>query len=339
MVRGIQKNSFVHYFFLGFRITIKTIPIDLCLITFHSLYMVGPLKDLFHRKMKQSRGELPDYYTNEISHALRLKIVLHYFDVHEPYKQISMDTWRNYCQKELDPLLAYESQFFDYLNKCSDEEFLSALQILLLLHLNAVNGNFYASQSLEQFIGLLNKLFQIEKIGYEISVAPSSHQTDVPILIIPIDSKYLHEEVIQKTRALLYKLEFDGVLNEFDKALDDSRLEKYEDSIHKIGKAYESTLKTILDKKQIPYSKGEKIPVLLTKVREALKLTNPSLNTLFDQVWPVLNQGPNVIRNFEGIGHGQGSEIIKYEKSYVNFALHLAGSYIVFLLERYEECT
>ena len=115
------------------------------------------------------------------------------------------------------------------------------------------------------------------------------------------------------------------------------RVEKFEDCIHKSGKSYESTLKAILDKKNISYNKEDKIFSLVTKVRDACKLGDPSLNTLFERFWPVLEQGPNVIRNFEGIGHGQGANIKNYEKSYANFVLHLTGTYIVFLLERFEE--
>jgi hypothetical protein len=296
--------------------------------------MVGPLKDLYHRIMKQSRGELPEYYSKQISSDVRQRILLHYAsqDV-----SISTDIWRDNCQKQLYPNLATTSVFENFLTSCSDEEFLSALQILLMVHLEKANTLGYYHISLNSTIEMINKIFRIEKIGYELSYDPTS-KTDVPFLIIPIDSEYLHNEVIQPTRALLYNYKFDGVLNEFDNALDDLRHERYEDCIHKIGKSYESTLKTILDKKGIAHSKGDKIPTLVIKVRDALKLTDPSLNTLFEQLWTVLNQGPNVIRNFEGIGHGQGANIKKYEESYANFVLHLAGTYIVFLLERYDEC-
>jgi len=190
---------------------------------------------------------------------------------------------------------------------------------------------------LRQFINIINKIFQIEKVGYEISIIEGQTETDVPILVVPFESKYLHDETVQKTRILFHNYEFDGALNEFEKALDDLRFEKYEDCIHKLSKAYESTLKTILDKKTVSYSKDERIFSLVTKVRTALKLDDPSLNTLFERMWPVLEQGPNVIRNFEGIGHGQGTSIKNYEKSYADFVLHLTGTYIVFLLERYGE--
>lgn len=301
--------------------------------------MVGPLKDLYHRIVKQSRGELPDYYIQDINQTVRSKIILHYYTESYPrYARVSLEDWRKHCQRELEPTLIFDSHFNEYYLRCSTEEFLSTLQILLLIHLEYSKTDYSTRQQLDNFIGVLNKLFQIEKIGYEISIASDPNQTDVPILIVPFDSKYLHEETIQKTRVLLHNLQFDGALNEFDKALDDLRFEKYEDCIHKAGKAYESILKAILDKKRIPYNKDDKIFVLVTKVRDILKLHDPSLNTLFEQLWAVLNQGPNVIRNFAGIGHGQGTDIKKYEESYANFVLHLTGTYIVFLLERYEEC-
>ena len=42
------------------------------------------------------------------------------------------------------------------------------------------------------------------------------------------------------------------------------------------------------------------------------------------------------IRNKLG-GHGQGLDPQKVHKSYAEFALHLCGSFIVFLIQRYEE--
>lgn len=293
--------------------------------------MLGPFKDLY--TTKQSRGELPDYYTEKIERTVRTKILLYYLD---DYGHILQDdTWRRYCNRELNTTACNESDFHDYLLTCDSEEFLSALQILFTAGLESYDGNI--RNGLMQFINKINKIFQIEKVGYEISIISNLNQTDVPILIVPVDSKYLYDETIQKTRVLLNNFEFDGALNEFDKALDDLRFEKFEDCIHKSGKSYESTLKTILDKKQISYNKEDNIFSLVTKVRDACKLGDPSLNTLFERFWSALGQGPNVIRNFEGIGHGQGANIKNYEKSYANFVLHLTGTYIVFLLERYEE--
>ena len=294
--------------------------------------MVGPLKDLFHRNMKQSRGELPDYYTQKIERSVRLKILLHYRD----YQSIPLEEWRQHCQREIDPSLYNMDYFNEFYLTCPDEDFLSTLQILLTLFLHRCKSYPEMSFKLNDFLSKINKIFQIERVGYEISIISNPSDTDVPILIVPFDSKYLHEETVQKTRALLNNFEFDGALNEFDDALDDLRFDKYEDCIHKLNKAYESTLKTILDKKGLSYEKGEKIFSLVTKVKSTLKLED-SLNTLFERVWPLLDQGPNVIRNFEGIGHGQGSKIKTYEKSYANFVLHITGTYIVFLLERYEE--
>jgi len=49
--------------------------------------MVGPFKDLFHRKMKQSRGELPDYYTQNIENTVRTKILLYYLSDYTDCRQ------------------------------------------------------------------------------------------------------------------------------------------------------------------------------------------------------------------------------------------------------------
>ena len=171
--------------------------------------MLGPFKDLYHRKMKQSRGELPDYYTQKIEETVRLKILMHYFDDYGFI--LSNDSWKRYCQRELNHKITDDSGFHKYLLTCDAEEFLSALQIIFIAGLESYDSQ--VRYGLNQFIDKINKIFQIEKVGYEISIIPNTNQTDIPILIVPFDSKYLYDETIQKTRILLNNFEFDGALN------------------------------------------------------------------------------------------------------------------------------
>ena len=91
-----------------------------------------------------------------------------------------------------------------------------------------------------------NKIFSIHKIGFEIVLVGDD---ELPFMIIPFDSKFQLNEIVLKPRTLLFNNKFNGALDEFDRALDNYRLEKYSECIHIANKAYESTLKTILDKK------------------------------------------------------------------------------------------
>jgi len=137
--------------------------------------------------------------------------------------------------------------------------------------------------------------------------------------------------------SLMYDEDFEGPLNEFEDAIDEYRKGEYKDSIHKANKSYESTLKTILEIKGEEYSSKDTMPNLVEKIRNKTDLIDTSMQSMFDSVWSVLQNGPPNIRNLEGIGHGQGSSIKEVEKSFADFVLRLVGTYIVFLIERYKE--
>jgi hypothetical protein len=180
----------------------------------------------------------------------------------------------------------------------------------------------------------INEIFRIDRIGYEI--VPVS-LPKLPYIIVPFNSQYLYAETIRYPMSLMYDAKFLGPLNEFEKALDDYRNEKYDDTIHKANKSYESTLKTILTLKDIDYEPHDKLPKLVEKIRNESDIIDNKLVSTFNSFWSVLQNGPPTIRNMEGVGHGQGIDIKKIEKSYADFVLRMAGTYIVFLIERYNE--
>jgi len=191
-------------------------------------------------------------------------------------------------------------------------------------------------EEFKDFIEKINEIFRVDKIGYQI--VPVS-LPKLPYIIVPFSSEYLYIETIRYPMSLMHDANFRGPLDEFERALDDYRYEKYEDTIHKANKAYESTLKTILKLKEIEHdpNKDNKIPKLVEKIRKESNIITKELQSTFDSFWSVLQNGAPTIRNMEGVAHGQGIDVKKMEKSYADFVLRLTGTYIVFLIERYTE--
>lgn len=307
--------------------------------------MLGPIKDLFFRRMKSLNGELPDYYTYELSQTIRHKIIGTILD-HRYYKEGFATLMSAYdevhefiimLEREFGKNLSNEYDAYkkiqDFLFKCSTDEFLTSIEVLVTLKHN--NMNRFGDNSLFSFIQKVNEIFKIDKIGYEIVPAGLDR---LPFIIIPYNSQYLHLETIKKPLSLMHDEDFKGALNEFEEALDEYRKEQYKDAIHKANKSYESTLKTILDLQKVAYDEArDKIPQLVLKIKNNANIIDSNLQSTFDSFWSVLQNGPPTIRNQPGIGHGQGLDIKDIEKSYADFVLRLTGTYIVFLIERYKE--
>ncbi|WP_319580052.1 abortive infection family protein [uncultured Methanospirillum sp.] len=302
--------------------------------------IIGPLKNLFFNRVARLNGEVPDYYIHEINEGQRFSVVrliqeysISYSGYGSPYDEL--DEWRYTFERELGKSIGYrKSDFLEYLKKCDLSEFLSAIELLILVKLNHASVNPDEISDLKDLIEKINRIFNIHKIGFEIVLVGDD---ELPFMIIPFESKFQLNETVLKPRTLLFNNNFNGALDEFDRALDNYRLEKYSECIHIANKAYESTLKTILDKKGIGYTKNDTIPKLVTLIIERTDLLKVSTQEIFIDLDKCLKNGPNVIRNLAGIGHGQGEKIKKVEQSYAKFVINMVGSIIVFLIERYEE--
>lgn len=102
------------------------------------------------------------------------------------------------------------------------------------------------------------------------------------------------------------------------------------DAILYAQKAFESSMKTICKRKKYTYGENDSAKKLL----EILRLQNyypEYLNKQLVLLSDLLLSGLPKMRNEEA-GHGQGEEIRNVENNYVEYAIHLAATNIVFLV-------
>ncbi|MDA8227225.1 MAG: abortive infection family protein [Desulfitobacterium hafniense] len=177
------------------------------------------------------------------------------------------------------------------------------------------------------FIKSLNETFQHNKLGFQV-------ENDV---IVTKESDFLHQEVVVKPLTLLANEDFKGALEEFTKAIDFYTKGDNENAILESCKAYESTIKSILDKLEVAYVRGANIPSLLALLKNN-HIFDAFLDNMYSSLNSILSSGVNSIRNNQS-GHGDGSTINEVERSYASLAINLAGSNIVFLIDRYYEVT
>lgn len=307
------------------------------------------IPDLFFRRMKSLKGEFKEYYTYEISSDVRYKLGLIFTKCSKEDSKEIVFNMELALGKPLYKTNNLKDRFNHFILESETEELISLIETSLSVKYKNYlkNKTYYGSpvyqddyleksykNDLEYLIENINKIFKIEKIGYEIVPAGLEN---LPFMVVPFNSKYLYLETIHKPMKLMYDEDFKGALNEFEMALNEYGNNNYKKAIHFANNSYESVLKTILDKTETEYTKYDNIPKLIDKIKDKTGIIDSSLTSSFDSCWNVLKNGPNTIRNQEGIGHGQGNDIKKVDKSYAEFVLRLVGTYVVFLIERFNE--
>lgn len=250
-----------------------------------------------------------------------------------------VDLLENEVGEDISSKIGAIEKIRDYLNKCTEEEFFHALEILLKLKLETLKrfSPYFPvlNQKIIDFKDNLNDIFKTENLNHQILKMEDSK---LPYKVMPITSQYLHQETVKKALSLMHDANFLGPLNEFEKALDEYKNGSYKDSIRDASNAFESTLKTILDLKKVAYDeKKDKVQVLVGKVQNECNILNNTTKPAFDSFWSVLKNSTLPIRNQSGVGHGQGKTIKTIEKSDAQFILNLVGTFIVFLIQRFNE--
>ncbi len=176
-------------------------------------------------------------------------------------------------------------------------------------------------QNADDAIEELNHRFREHGIGYQF----------VEGEIIRVDSQYLHAEAIKPALSLLNVAGFQGASDEFLGAHEHYRKDEYADAIADALKAFESTMKAICDSHSWSYPASAAAKTLLNSVLNN-GLVPRFMETHLSGVRNTLEAGLPVVRNKLG-GHGQGKEPIKVHAYFAGYALHLAATNIVFLVE------
>jgi uncharacterized protein DUF7014/AbiJ-like protein len=181
------------------------------------------------------------------------------------------------------------------------------------------------TRSPDDAIQELNRRFRAHGIGYEFA----GHQ------LMRVDSLYVHAEIVKPTINLLSNMEFAGASSEFLRAHEHYLHGRKKEAIVEATKAFESTLKTICDLSGWAYQANAGASKLSGIVIEH-GLIDTSLQSLLSGVRNTLQDGLPTIRNTRG-AHGQGSQPDEVPDYLVAYALHLAATTILMLVEAYND--
>jgi hypothetical protein len=178
-----------------------------------------------------------------------------------------------------------------------------------------------ANQSPDDAIAELNQRFLEHGIGYAF----------IDGQLVRKDSEILHAEVVKPALALLSGANFSGPSEEFLSAYEHYRHGRHKEAIQDALKAFESTMKAICDARGWAYDPGATAKPLI-ELLLANELLPQFLQAHFNALSSVMGAGLPTVRN-KLSGHGQGATPVDVPPYFVAYALHLAASNIVMLVE------
>lgn len=195
----------------------------------------------------------------------------------------------------------------EHLFCCNDEEALYFIEFCC-----ATRGFGHGEQA-EQLVEEINKIFEEEGLGYELTPprkidtgkpgylfgrrTPSNTFRIEPPRIIRKDERTVHEKAVQPALEVLADARFVTANSELLKAFEEVRHGDYADAITSCGSAFESVLKTICDVKGWPHEPKATCSKLVDACYKA---------GLFPSIYVEMLKGIGSIRNNLGDAHGKG---------------------------------
>jgi AbiJ N-terminal domain 4 len=201
---------------------------------------------------------------------------------------------------------------------------------LIELSFRLIDGEIRQRRIINRFDIKLAPDQAIFELNYRLREGGVGYQYEKGVMI-RMDSQFIHAEITKKALSLLSSEHFSGADEEFLAAHKHYREGDHKDAIVDAGASVESTMKCICDTLDWKYEKGAGASELLRVLREN-RLFPDYLDKSFDQLLAVLKSGLPEIRNNEG-SHGQGSIPKRAPTHVAAYALHLAATNIVFLVE------
>jgi hypothetical protein len=179
-------------------------------------------------------------------------------------------------------------------------------------------------QAADDAIDELNQRFREHRIGYQF----------VGGELIRVDSQFVHAEVVKPALHILHEVDFRGPSEEFLKAHEHYRHGRAKEAIAEALKAFESTMMAICDAHKWTYPPGATARPLL-EILFNNGLIPAELQSHFTALRSTLEAGLPTVRNKKG-GHGQGAVPVGVPDYLAAYALHLAGTNILFMVQAHK---
>lgn len=302
--------------------------------------------DWFHKRQKRLRGEYPDVYQyKELPEKLKIQLI-HVWDETIGRDPSIYNRYPNQVEKDTREILEYihriltkelgvfdlpspndesTSNFFIrianyFLNEVEADMSLSVIEVMMLA-IRTFHENYPRKFNLHEVIAEINQRFRENGVGYQYENGQ----------IIRVDSEFIHTEAVKPALQLLSNPIYKGAQEEFLKAHEHYRHERYSEALIDCLKAYESTLKIILSKNNWEYNSNATADELTRRIMES-GLVPKFWQQHFKSLKNTLTSGVPTARN-KLAGHGAANEVREIPDYLVSYIIHMTASTIVFLIK------
>jgi hypothetical protein len=236
----------------------------------------------------------------------------------------------------------YELGFYDkkkgsditsYFISTDFDEALDILEMMFfgLSHLARSQGNSgqgeVSRRAVEIAVGELNRRFLQHGVGYSFVLGEKAQ-------IIRMDNEHLHRDVVLPALMLLSEQGFDGANDEYRKAHKHYKDGNEKECLNECLKAFESTMKTICERKKWSYQKTDTAKTLIDTCLKN-NLLPAFMQSHLGAVRSALESAIPTVRNKMG-GHGQGPATTTVPPFYAVYLLHETAATIVFLVDAFK---
>lgn len=294
--------------------------------------------DLFSRRQKKQRGEVPDVYTyDSIPQELRIQIIHLWLDMlgrsgryggpsNDAYSRIHSTLCREYGRFTLGEGDTHQASLTTFFLVCPTNEALDTIELSFKLIIQLCSDDYDraglgSTMTAGKAIEELNARFRQWGVGYQFESGE----------IVRVDSQIIHAQIVKPTLALLREAHYQGANAEFLKAFEHYRHGNLKECLNECLKAFESTMKAICSKRGWKYN-GTDTAKALIEICYAHKLIPDSIQSHLGSVRASLESGVPTIRN-KFSGHGQGATVVTLPPYYASYMLHLTATTILFLVE------
>lgn len=305
-----------------------------------------PIRDIYSKRQKNKRGEIPDVFQyDSLSQEFRVQVFHILRDalgipehstftgysgrVNDTYKSIHDALCREYGLFGLveNPDGNFARSVFNFLLSANTEEALDLIELsfqtviqheddLLYRHNAGISAN--SKDSIEE----LNSRFLEHGIGYQFESGE----------IIRVDSKLAHAEIIKPAlQVLLSDKIYAGANDEFLKAHEHYRHGRYKECLNECLKSFESVMKAICKKKKWQHNEFDTAKKLLDTCFQN-NLIPEYLQQHYSSLRSGLESGAPTVRN-RLAGHGQGAKQVKVPPHIAQYLLNLTATSILMLVE------
>ena len=301
--------------------------------------------DIFSKRRKRLRGEVPDVYQyDKIPHELRVQVV-HILDdaLGEPYYEFKDFLYPNGTREAYEFLhkaLCREYGIFtfdenaetdyhrivNFLLETEDvEKAIDVIELSLQYIDPIVHGFNTLNITPDDAIAELNQRFHEHGVGYQYESGQINR----------IDSQFIHSKAVQPALKMLSASMFEGANAEFLSAHEHYRAKRYKECLNDCLKAFESCLKAICNERGWAFGAKDTANRLISIVLEN-ELIPEFMKSHISGLRSALASGVPTLRNELG-GHGQGTREIQVPEHIAAYALHLTASNILLLAKAEEK--